>query len=254
MTASAPLVIGATGGSGTRVVARIAQRAGYNLGTYLNESNDALALRSFNDRWINRFLAAQNRDVKLSEIEMNSMTKDFQIALVRHLESTSQVDVRWGWKAPRSIYLLPFFSTQFPNFKFIHLVRDGRDMAVSKNQNQLYQHGARVLSWWERRFNPEPVRSVLLWTRVNLRAAEFGETKLQKDYLAVRFEDLCGAPVETVTRILRFLEVDLDPEPIANSEVAAPSSIGRWRRQPAKLVSRMTKAAETALKKFGYLE
>jgi len=254
VTASAPLIIGATGGSGTRVVARIAQRAGYHLGTYLNESNDALALRPFNDRWINCFLEWQNREAKRTEIETNRMSKDFQSALARHLESPGGVETHWGWKAPRSIYLLPFFSEQFPNFRFIHLLRDGRDMAVSKNQHQLHQHGAAVLSWPERWFNSEPVQSILLWMRINLRAAEFGEKKLRENYLLVRFEDLCGAPVETTGRILRFLEVDLDPESIAHSEVAAPPSIGRWRQQPAKLVARMTRAGQAALKKFGYLD
>lgn len=53
---SSPLVIGATGGSGTRVVARICRRAGYDLGKDLNEAEDALPFASFHDRWINHVL------------------------------------------------------------------------------------------------------------------------------------------------------------------------------------------------------
>ena len=71
MTASSPLIIGATGGSGTRVVARIVQRAGYDLGTYLNEANDALALRPFHDRWIYLQRADRHR-YKLRSAEQSS--------------------------------------------------------------------------------------------------------------------------------------------------------------------------------------
>ena len=37
----------------------------------------------------------------------------------------------WGWKEPRSIYLLPFFHRHLPALRFLHVVRDGRDMALS---------------------------------------------------------------------------------------------------------------------------
>ena len=48
-------------------------------------------------------------------------------------------------KNPRSMFLLPFFDSYFPALKFIHIVRDGRDMAYSKNQNQLHKHGSTLL-------------------------------------------------------------------------------------------------------------
>jgi hypothetical protein len=194
----APLIIGATGGSGTRVVARLTRHAGYDLGRNLNDAD--------------------------------------------------------GWKAPRSIYLLPFLYAQYPGLKFIHVLRDGRDMAFSKNQNQLRKHGPQVLNWRERWFNAEPVRSILLWARVNIGAAEFGETRLTKAYLAVRFEDLCAEPIETTARIIRFLGDDLDVASIARAEIAPPRSTGRWRRQPPAVVSKLEQAAQTALRKFGYLD
>jgi Sulfotransferase family len=271
VTISAPLIIGATGGSGTRVLARLARHAGYNLGRHLNDADDALAFRTFHDRWINRFIAAQDRSVTgrispgrhgdpgepmpLSQKEGAQMTADFREAVERHLSRTAaEKETHWGWKAPRSIYLLPFLHAQCPSLRFIHVLRDGRDMAFSKNQNQLRKHGGQVLSWRERWLNPEAVRSILLWARVNIGAAEFGETRLQEAYLAVRFEDLCAKPVEMTARIMRFLGVDLDAELIARAEIAPPRSMGRWRRQPSAVVSKLEQAAQTALRKFGYLD
>src|SRR5204862_950153 len=209
----APLVIGATGGSGTRVIARIAKLAGYNLGNKLNSAEDALEFYSFHDRWINRFVSAQRRREKVTHWQSARMKKDFHAALARHLPAVERRGTRWGWKAPRSIYLLPFLHAQFAELKFIHVLRDGRDMALSQNQNQIRKHGPAVLRWRERLFRSQPERSVLLWERVNSQAADYGESSVRENYLRVRFEDLCAKPLETTVQILNFLEAMIDPEP-----------------------------------------
>ncbi len=253
--ANAPLVIGATGGSGTRVLAKIAQRVGYFFGTNLNYPQDALEFLSLHDQWINRYVRAQDGAL-LSKADAELLERDFSDALARHLKDApapvTAPELRWGWKAPRSIYLLPLFHARFPGMKYIHVVRDGRDMAFSKNQNQLRKNGKAVLSWQERLFKPRPVRSIMLWDRVNLKAAAFCESHLKENYLLIRFEDLCRKPVETTERILRFMEVSADAEQIAREEIAPPSSLGRWRSQPAKLTGELNHVAARSLEKFGY--
>jgi hypothetical protein len=54
-TASHPSIMGATGGSGTRVVARIARRTGLFIGANLNPAEDALEIAAYYDRWINPY-------------------------------------------------------------------------------------------------------------------------------------------------------------------------------------------------------
>jgi sulfotransferase family protein len=251
---SPPLVIGATGGSGTRVVARIAKNAEYYLGTNVNPAEDALEFGRFYDVWIDRFL-----DRGLFRAPLVSpppqLEDEFRTVLSRHLAgfSMAQPDMGWGWKTPRSIYLLPFFHAEFPDLKFIHVLRDGRDMALSQNQNQLRKHGRRVLTWRQRWFASRAVRSILLWDRVNTQAAEYGETYLRHRYLRVRFEDLCFNPVETTAAILRFLDRTDDAEVIAQAEISPPATIGRWRAAPPALIARLERAASRSLRKFGYL-
>jgi hypothetical protein len=252
VTASAPLIIGATGGSGTRVIARIARHAGYDLGHNVNSAEDALEFYSFHDKWINRFVGTERKDRRLTAGEFERMRSEFQSALNRHRPSNSQT-MHWGWKAPRSIYLLSFLHEQFPNLKFIHVVRDGRDMALSRNQNQLNKHGAAVLSWSERLFRSKPERSLLLWERVNLHAAEFGESKLRQDYLRVRFEDLCEKPVETTAHVIKFLGARNDPEAVARAEISPPSTAQRWRTYPTELIAKLEQLGGKSLRKFGYL-
>lgn len=45
--------------------------------------------------------------------------------------------VQYGWKAPVSMLLLPLLQQVFGPIKFIHVVRDGRDVALSDNQSPL---------------------------------------------------------------------------------------------------------------------
>ncbi|HYR22011.1 MAG TPA: sulfotransferase [Chthoniobacterales bacterium] len=253
VTHLAPLVIGATGGSGTRVIARIAKHAGYNLGSRLNSSEDALEFYSFHDAWINPFVSAQRRRETMTPWQSARMKEDFYAAVARHIPEAERRGTRWGWKAPRSIYLLPFLSAQFPQLKFIHLLRDGRDMALSQNQNQLRKHGRAVLSLRERLFHSTAENSMLLWASVNLRAADYGESSLRENYLRVRFEDLCAQPLETTARIVNFLEAPIDPAPIAQAEITAPKTLGRWRDCSPRIISKLEALAATSLRRFGYL-
>ena len=249
---SPPLVIGATGGSGTRVVARIAQLAAYNLGTNLNSAGDALEFYAFHEKWINPYVSAEIRGQPMTPWQMARMKEDFHAALARHMPAAERRGTRWGWKTPRTVYLLPFLQSQFETFKFIHVLRDPRDMALSRNQNQQRKHAPAMLRLPERLFRSAPEASAMLWARVNERAADYGESKLGENYLPIRFEDLCQKPLETTVKILNFLEATIDPEPIARSEITPPASLGRWRAAPSKSILRIQKAAESSLRRFGY--
>jgi len=63
-----PGVIGATGGSGTRVLARIVRRAGMFVGDDLDRSEDALDFAAFSDRWINALEAGERPPELVGEL------------------------------------------------------------------------------------------------------------------------------------------------------------------------------------------
>jgi hypothetical protein len=69
-----------------------------------------------------------------------------------HLEPLGASAARWGWKQPRSTLLLPFLDRVLPNLRFMHLIRDGRDMAYSANRTVTELHGA------AHRVEPAPAR------------------------------------------------------------------------------------------------
>lgn len=239
-----PSVIGATGGSGTRVVARIIRACSVYIGDDLNKYEDSLRFGAFSDRWINAFVGS-NGDTELRA----RMTADLESVLDEHLAGREN-DAKWGWKEPRSIYLVPFFRDAMPSLRFLHFVRDGRDMALSKNQQQLMKHGSAVLpraGWLTR----DRERSIDLWARVNTMAADFGERELGDRYRRVRFEDLCAEPTETIRSILDFFGLAGDAA-VLSSEVRPPESLGRWRKKSSRITARLERIASDALTRFGY--
>jgi hypothetical protein len=242
-----PNVIGATGGSGTRAVASIVSAGGMFIGKDLNFANDAIAFGAYSDRWINVYLQSR---VHRPENVAAEMASDLASVVGIHCGSLPAGAPCWGWKEPRSIYLVPFLHSCLPDLRFLHVVRDGRDIAFSSNQQQLMKHGSAAL---ERRVSwRRSVRSIALWSRVNLMAAEYGERVLGSRYLLVRFEDLCADPARVVEIVYAFLGLDGDIS-AATAEVNPPEGIGRWRNRRKGLVRTLERQAEPALRRFGYL-
>lgn len=245
----APVIIGGTGGSGTRVVARVLLRGGLYIGVDLYGSEDPPEFGMFSDRWINVFMS---RDLWPSAPEVEAcMARELAGIVNRHLAAWTPRRRAWGWKEPRSIFLVPFLHRQFPRMRFVHVLRDGRDMAFSANQNQLNKHSHTLLSPLETQWR-QPLRSMLLWGRLNSQAAEYGERHLGACYLRVRFEDLCRNPRPTIERLFEFLGLDGDVHAIASDEVAPPASLGRWRSQDPETLARLNEIGRPALERFGY--
>lgn len=242
LAARGPAVIGATGGSGTRVFATVLRAAGVYTGRELNAADDALPFARFAERWINAYLAHPGPGL---EAELRS---DLRATIEEYLDGCP-AGARWGWKAPRSIFLLPFLAGELPTLRFLHVVRDGRDIAFSANQNQLRKHGDVVLG--PDPGLPPPVRSIRLWARINLQTLEFAREGLAGRYLRLRFEDLCERPGETISELLRFFELEGDAEALAR-EVRRPPGLGRWRAEAPELVARLEHEAGEALEAFGY--
>lgn len=251
--APSPLVIGGTGGSGTRLVARIVRRAGRFMGLNLNSFDDALDLARFDWRWCLRYLRARTTG---REREMAvRMAADHAEAVRRHLAPLGNGSrAPWGWKHPHSYLMLPFLHEVHQDLRFVHVVRDGRDMAFSPNQRQALQYGTVALG--ERRAIAPAVRSAAYWAWANALAAEDGGRHLGERYLCLRYEDLCREPEATVAGLLRFAGAAADDQLIAQvvGEISPPASVGRWRRAEIELATAVTEAARPALSRFGYLQ
>ncbi|MBE9191780.1 sulfotransferase [Gloeocapsopsis crepidinum LEGE 06123] len=243
-----PIVIGGTGGSGTRVFTRAVDNAGVDMGKILNGSEDALALTEFCDKWID--IAHNGKDAYLTASEQAAMDAEFLKCIEKHC-AHMPAGINWGWKYPRTIYLLPFIYRHFPQMRFIHVVRDGRDMAFSGNQNQLRKHGAAVLGRDIAEMNPQD--SFELWLKVNNFAADFGNKFLGKRYIRLQFEELVLQTLPTVRQLWKFLQVPLERE-MPDLEIIVPPTIGRWQQADAEIVHSLMLQGEESLRRFGYID
>jgi hypothetical protein len=175
--------------------------------------------------------------------------RDFERMLNIHRRGIPSPETRWGWKNPRSMWLLPFLAERFPKMRFIHMIRDARDMMLSENRYFLRQHGHWILGpeWWR-----NPLAAQLeLWRMGNKRAIAFGRQYLGDRYHMLRYEDLCQKPAETVTRLLAFLGTpEMNVGPLVEG-IRDRGNIGRWRRAGAKIIE-LDRDVRADLEQFGY--
>jgi hypothetical protein len=219
------------------------------IGEDLNDAEDARPLGAFVRRWIEPYLI--DRATPAWPAKEAAMRRRLEDAVRAHCGPLATAPSAWGWKVPRSIFLLPFLDEQFPAMRFVHVVRDGRDMAFSDNQGQLRSYGSGILESDELGWDV-PQRSMALWSRVNLAAADYGEQTMRERYLRLRLEDLCLDPKQSVARLLGFLQLDADASLIAQVEVERPSSLGRWRSYDPALLADLERIGGAGLHRFGY--
>src|SRR3954447_2517515 len=157
-----PLVIGAIGGSGTRVFSKISRHAGLFMGRHVDDQEDSQPVSRFYSEFASDYLAT---DGNLDDRRRDQLSMFLTDRLREHLEGLADPARPWGIKNPRSILMLRFWHERFPEMRFLHVVRDGRDMAYSEQQNQIRRHGKAVLGPDIDR--PWPERAMLWWARVN---------------------------------------------------------------------------------------
>jgi len=252
-----PVVSFGTGGSGTRAIAAILHEAGIYLGPKLNRASDSLALEPFLTRWPEEYVTTTGwvdaRGEGARSEPQPAMLEDLVDSMKSQREGIPSAGARWGWKAPRTIFVLPVIHHLFRDAYTVQLLRDGRDMAYSQNQDQLEALGPAMLTDLDPD-TPQAVRSIALWSRLNVAAAAYGRRHLEGRHLVIRYEDLCGDPERWIARILAHLEV-ADPDPVIAraGELIDPSKeIGRWRLQDPDEMAAVLVAGAEGLSEFGY--
>lgn len=146
--------------------------------------------------------------------------------------------------------MLPYWCDAYPKLRLIHLVRNGLDMAYSRDTNQLQMFQDLVLSSKDLAL-PRPCRAMIFWSIVNLQANAIGKSRLGTAYHMLRFEDLCREPQVVIARLASFLGTPMDFTG-ALAQVKPPPSIGRWRGQTTAEVLSLLKLGRAALERLGY--
>jgi hypothetical protein len=246
MRAVAPIIIGGNGHSGTRIFNRIVTLGGVFTGvTYLTRRANSDDLRMFDlmDRWAGPFVYGS-----LAEGEKEEMKRAFARRLRLYFPFRGSP---WGFKEPRTLLILPVLHEMFPDMKFVHVIRDGRDIALGNP----FVHGNRYvdafLSDDERALSPEE-KMVLFWGRGNQRTMEYGIRALGDRYAFMRWEDLCTRPLEHALELLRFASCPESAVTKILPLISKPGSMGRWKTFPADIRDRVERLGAPWLRDFGY--
>jgi sulfotransferase family protein len=130
-----PILVAAVGGSGTRVLVQVLRKAGWFMGNRVNSRNeDSLPIAWFLTKWLRSLKDFPDVDGRT----LATARRDFERMLNVHRRGIPSSDAPWGRKNPRSMWLIPFLVDRFPKMKFVHMVRDARDMMLSEKL-QIFQ-------------------------------------------------------------------------------------------------------------------
>jgi hypothetical protein len=176
---------------------------------------------------------------------------------------------RWVEKTPYHLKHLEFINAMFPDARYVHIVRDGRDVACSIF-NGRSNWGGTVLAV----DGPRPITrpaAIQVW-------AEFVELWLEsRERLGLvahelRYEDLVARPEETLAQALEFLGEEFDqgmvdyaarehdyPEwekgssDVREHGAVSGKSVGRWQKEfPQDELSQASTLVQDMLARYGY--
>jgi hypothetical protein len=113
---------------------------------------------------------------------------------------------RWGDKTPGYVKRMAIIGRALPEARFVHLIRDGRDVALSRRRRGM---GAE-----------RPMAETAAKWRDRILAARRQARRLRGRYLELRYEDLVAEPEPILRRICEFIELPYEPAMLAYHRTA----------------------------------
>jgi hypothetical protein len=148
---------------------------------------------------------------------LRPLTAGDSIRTFFQLYAEGQGKPRWGDKTPRYVRQMRRIERVMPEIRFVHIIRDGRDVALS------------VLS---RNFGPETIEEAAKLWRSRIRKARRQAPQLGH-YMEIHFEDLIRDTEGSLRRICDFIELEFDP-----------AMLNYYERAEERLMERNRKAAQ----------
>ncbi|WP_017297397.1 sulfotransferase family protein [Nodosilinea nodulosa] len=186
-------------------------------------------------------------------------------------------DLRFAEKTPRNCFLISFLHQAFPDAQFVHIIRDGRDAALShskkpwlqaasaesnKRESSGYRHGPYPRFWVEsdRAHEFETTsdihRCIWAWRRHVSAILEQAQTLPAAQYYELRYENLVSQPQQEAEQLLDYLGIH---NPVSAQCLyqafahARADSVGGWQRQlSADQLQHIEQEAGPLLRRLGY--
>jgi len=151
------------------------------------------------------------------------------IRVVMDAVARSQQVQRWAVYDPDNVLHVERVKHDIPNALFVHIIRDGRDIALSLRK----MRGFTPLPW-DRNQTESLVATSLYWEWMVHQGGANGR-KFPADYIEIRYEDLITKPHETLGKLGAFIDHDLDYDQIQRASLGRLSETNSsFREEGAK--------------------
>lgn len=265
LSPTAPIVIGGCGRSGTTLLRVILDShpnicCGPESNLFLIGKTHRLSLEEIAFKF--DLSAARIIDLQQSSSSLAEFIDRFFAAY-----AAERGKARWAEKTPKNVTALDFIIAHFPQSKFLHVIRDGRDVACSLRTHPRHQVvNGRLVALNTR--NPWE-QGVLRWV-TDVRAGLVHRSDPR--YREIRYEDLVAEPEPALRALFEFLGESWDEGVLnfhaergssrdvrkfpQNPEAIRPlysDAVGKWRTEMTQAEAAFFKAhAGQLLVELGY--
>jgi hypothetical protein len=246
--------------SGSRLLARVLAAGGVFIGAVRNESEDSLPLFDVVERLVVDHYPDYGR--LLGDPDPPTLAL-IEGALRRHLDGFA--GDRWGWKLCETTFILPVVDAVFPRATYVHLLRDGRDVAMADHVaprtpfwRKVYFNTADVRTWRGLPLGSltyrllSPLFNARHWSN-SVSVGRAAGRAMGARYHEVRYEDIVGDFEPTTRALFAALGLPFDIDAMAAvARTVNTDGIGRFRRAPLHRRWLAALELEPTLRAFGY--
>ncbi|MBA2523374.1 MAG: sulfotransferase [Solirubrobacterales bacterium] len=165
-----------------------------------------LAAFTANRTWGDFGIDAEEMRTRLAAVELGDEAGALRAFFEAYAEG--QGKPRWGDKTPAYMLSVQRIGRVLPEARFIHLIRDGRDVALSQSARSINEQ-------------PPPAEQAGRWVKRIRKAREQASALKGPRYVEARYEDLVRDSETTLRRICEFIELPWDAGVLSYHERAA---------------------------------
>lgn len=266
-----PYVIVCRAHSGGRVLSEAFIKNGIQMGNVRKRTKDTYF-----------FAIRRNHNVKSlieQSFEYPNMEDSHKEACQKLLRQTVEYYIKneiddknkpFGWKFGETLFLSQIVMDSFPTAKIIHLIRDGRDVMLSRSkarfEKKIHESFNKLIIFGSNKkthFLNKPFNEALISKYRNELEIKHWETcvkfgmfcrKYSNQFLEVKYEDLCTEPTSVLSDIFDFLDVPFHDKckAWANQSINT-TRIRKWKKLSEEELKEPLNIAGDTLSALGYL-
>jgi sulfotransferase family protein/uncharacterized protein DUF1232 len=254
-----PIVVYNASHSGSRLLTRMLSGMGVYMGANLNASEDSIDIAELVEHIVLEHAPDFSGLFDVGDPMLGELATS---AVTAHL-SGRPPGARWGWKLCETGHALPVIARLFPDALFVHLIRDGRDVAFSNfvapkhpYWRKIHFNSAKIRSWRglgmsQRAYRAHaPLFNAARWANSVSLGRGHG-AMLGERYHEVRYEALVTEPARIARELAAHLQLPALDSFGAGLEIDV-SRVGKWRAENPADLAEVCQLIGPTLREFGY--